>query len=75
MNEAMEKVGALEGAVDGQESDGWNKVARIDKMLDQVLNVGDSEAADCKADTAYMFMVAHKDVTQDLYGSTPEAHE
>ena len=44
-------------------------------MLDHVLNVGGSEAADCKADAAYMFTVVHKYVTQDLYGSTPEAHE
>ena len=48
MDEAMEKVGALEGAVDGQESDRWNKAARIEEMLDQVLYVGGSEAADCK---------------------------
>ena len=51
------------------------KVARIEEMLDQVLNVGGTEAAYCKADTAYMFTAAHKDVTQDLYGSTPEARE
>ena len=44
-------------------------------MLDQVLNLGGSEAVDFKADTAYMFTVAHKDATQDLYGSTPEARE
>ena len=44
-------------------------------MLDQVLNVGGSEAADCKADTVYMFTVVHKDVTQDFYGTTPEARE
>ena len=75
MDEAMEKVGALEGAVDGQESDRWNRVARIEEMLDQVLNVGGTEVADCKADTAYMLTAAHKDVTQDLYGTTPEARE
>ena len=39
----------------------------------QVLNVGNTEAVDCKADTAYMFTVAHKDITHDLYESTPEA--
>ena len=44
-------------------------------MLDQVLSVGGTEAADCKADTAYMFTAAQKDVTQDLYGTTPEARE
>ena len=44
-------------------------------MLDQVLNVGGLEAVDYKADTAYMFTVVHKDVTQDLYGPTPEAQE
>ena len=75
MDEAMEKLDALEGAVDEQESDRWDKVARIEEMLDQVLNVGGPEVADCKADTAYMFTAAHKDVTQDLYGSTPEARE
>ena len=75
MDEAMEKVGALEGAVDGQESDRWSRVERIEEMLDQVLNVDGLEAADCKADTAYMFTVAQKNVTQDLYGSTPEARE
>ena len=71
----MEKMGALEGAVDGQESDRWNKVVRIEEILNQVLNVGDSEAVDCKADTAYMFTAVHKDVTQDFYGSTPEMRE
>ena len=50
-------------------------MARIEEMLDQVLNVGSTEVADCKADTAYMFTAAHKDVTQDLYGTTPEARE
>ena len=44
-------------------------------MLDQVLSVGGTGVADCIADTAYMFTVAHKDVTQDLYGTTPEARE
>ena len=75
MDEAMEKVGALEGTMDGQESDRWSKVARIEKMLDQVMNVGGSEATDCKADTVYMLTAVHKDVMQDMYGSTPEARE
>ena len=41
-------------------------MARIEEMLDQVLNVGSTEVADCKADTAYMFTAMHKDVTQGL---------
>ena len=50
-------------------------MARIEEMLDQVLNVGSPEAVDCRDDTTYMLTVVHKDVIQDLYGSTPEAHE
>ena len=63
MDEAMKKVGALEGAVDEQASHGWNQLARIEEMLDQVLNVDASEAVDCRADTMYIFTAAHKDVT------------
>ena len=48
-------------------------MAKIEEMLDQVLNVGGSEAVDCKADITCVFTVAHKDVAQDLYGSTSEA--
>ena len=75
MDEAMEKVGVLEGAMGGQESDGWNQVERKEGMLDQVLSVDNSEVVDSKADTAYMFIVAHKEVMHDLYGYTPEASE
>ena len=75
MDESLEKVGALEGGVGGQEADGWDQVARIEEMLDQVFNVDSPKTEDHKADTAYMFTVAHKDITQDLYGSTTEVRE
>ena len=38
-------------------------MARIEEMLEQVLNVDGTNAVACKADTAYIFTVAHKDVT------------
>ena len=44
-------------------------------LTSHVLNIDSPEAVDRKADTAYMFTAAHKDATQDLYGSTPEACE
>ena len=63
MDEEMEKVGALEGAVGEPGSDGWNQVTRIEEMLNQVLSIDGIKAVDCKADTVYMFTAVHKDVT------------
>ena len=63
MDEVMEKVGALEGAAGEPGLGGWTQVARIEEMLNQVLNLDGIKAVDCKADTAYMSTAAHKDVT------------